>query len=113
MLQGERAEHLEIISQSAVQVVATMVPPTITQTRSRRISDNRAGRGANQTAHNRSTGRFASQAANKRVDAATDQSAAHHAIVPPVHSVTKRPAETRCLPAHQPPGYRRLRSVSI
>ena len=113
-----------------------MVPPIITPPRSRRVSDNRAGHGADQTARNRSAGRLANQAADKCASAATDQSAAQHAVVPSVRTtkerqrhrngdeclahrlppfelVTKHAVETRCFPAYQPPEYRRLRSIAI
>jgi hypothetical protein len=59
-----------------------MVPIIIAPTRPHSVGDNRAGRGANQPARNRSAGRVASQAADKRAGAATDQCAAQHAIVP-------------------------------
>jgi HlyD family secretion protein len=55
-------EHVIIYPSDRVasDVVATTVSPIIAPTRPRNVGDNRAGRGANQPARNRSAGRVAS-----------------------------------------------------
>jgi hypothetical protein len=69
-----------------------MFSPIITPAWSCSVSDNRARSGANQPARDRSAGRTASQAADKRATAATDQCTAQNAILPAVRT----PAERQC-----------------
>jgi hypothetical protein len=73
-----------------------MVSPIIAPTRPRSVGDNRASSGANQPARNRSASRAASQTADKRAGAATDQCAAQNAILPAVRT----PSEHQCYRNH-------------
>lgn len=69
--------------------MTTVVPPIIAPAWSRSVGDYCASSSANQSACNRSAGRAASQTADKRAAASTNQCAAQNAILPAIRTPRK------------------------